>query len=80
MDVRVELWRKLHAEELMLSSRGTEEESWESLGQQEIKPVDPNDQPLPFIGRSDAEAPIIWPLDGKSQLIGKDPDAGRDWR
>ena len=35
-----------------------------------------------FIGRIDAEAeiPIIWPPDAKSLLIGKDPDAGKDWR
>ena len=35
-----------------------------------------------FIGRSDAEAeaPILWPPDAKNQLIGKDPDAGKDWR
>ena len=34
-----------------------------------------------FIGRTDAEgeAPGIWPPDVKSQLIGKDPDAGKDW-
>ena len=34
-----------------------------------------------FIGRTDAEAeaPILWPPDVKSQLIGKDPDAGRGW-
>ena len=34
-----------------------------------------------FIGRTDAEAEalILWPFDGKSQLIGKDPDAGKDW-
>ena len=32
-----------------------------------------------FIGRTDAEAPILWPPDAKSQLIGKDPDAGKDW-
>ena len=34
-----------------------------------------------FIGGTDseAEAPILWPPDGKSQLIGKDPDAGKDW-
>ena len=33
-----------------------------------------------FIGRTDAEAeaPILWPPDAKSQLIGKDPDAGKD--
>ena len=29
---------------------------------------------------AEAEAPILWPLDAKSQLIGKDPDAGKDWR
>ena len=31
-------------------------------------------------GRTDAEAPILWPPDVKSQLIGKDPDAGKNWR
>ena len=38
-------------------------------------------QPWIFIGRTDAEAetPILWPPDGKSSFIGKDPDAGRDW-
>ena len=33
-----------------------------------------------LIGRSDAEAPIFWQPDAKSQLIGKDPYAGKDWR
>ena len=39
-------------------------------------------QPWIFIGRTDAEteAPILWPPDTKSQLIQKDPDAGKDWR
>ena len=37
-------------------------------------------QPWIFIGRTDAEVPILWPPDGKSQHIGKDPDAGKDWR
>ena len=32
-----------------------------------------------FIGRTDAEALVLWPPDVKSQLIGKDPDAGKDW-
>ena len=32
-----------------------------------------------FIERTDGEAPILWPPDAKSQLIGKDPDAGKDW-
>ena len=35
-----------------------------------------------FIGRTDAEAetPVLWPLDIKNWLIGKDPNAGKDWR
>ena len=33
-----------------------------------------------FIGRTDAETPILWPPDAKNWLIGKDPDAGKDWR
>ena len=33
-----------------------------------------------FIGRTETESPILWPPDGKSQLIGKDPEAGKDWR
>ena len=32
-----------------------------------------------FIGRTEAKAPIFWPPDVKCQLIGKDPDAGKDW-
>jgi len=47
----------------------------------EIKPVNPKgNQSRIFIGRTDAEAeaPILWPSDVKSQLIGKDPDAGKD--
>ena len=46
----------------------------------EIKPVNPKgNQPGIFIGRTDseAEAPIIWPPDVKSQLIGKDSDLGK---
>ena len=48
----------------------------------EIQPVYPKrDQSWVFIGRSDTEAetPILWPLHAKSRLIGKDPDAGKDW-
>ena len=47
----------------------------------EIKPVNlKGNQPRIFIGRTDAEAdaPILWPSDAKSQLTGKDPDAGKD--
>ena len=48
----------------------------------EIQPVNPKgDQSWVFIGRTDAEAetPVLWPPYAKSWLIGKDPDAGRDW-
>ena len=48
----------------------------------EIQPVHPKgDQSWVFIGRNDAEAetPILWAPHAKSWLIGKDPDAGRDW-
>ena len=68
MDVRVGLWRKLSAEELMLSK--------------EIQPVHPKgDQSWVFIGRTDAKAetPVLWPPHAMSWLIGKDSDAGRDW-
>ena len=45
-----------------------------------IQPVHPKgDQPWIFFGKTAAEAPILWPCDAKSQLIGKDPDAGIDW-
>ena len=49
----------------------------------EIQPVhSKGDQSWVFIGRNDAEAetPILWPPHAKSWLIGKDSDAGRDWR
>ena len=47
----------------------------------EIKPVNPKiNQSWLFIGRTDSEIPILWPPDVKSQLTGKDPDAGKDWR
>ena len=47
----------------------------------EIKSVNPKgNQPWTFIGRTDAEAPILWPPDAKSRLIRKDPDARKDWR
>ena len=49
----------------------------------EIKPVNPKgNQPWIFIGRTDAkgDAPILWPPDENSWLIGKDPDAGKDWK
>ena len=77
---------------------GAGKDSWESLDCKEIQPVNPEgNQSWIFIGRTDAEdqAPILWPPDVKSWLIGKDPDwedphrkrpwligkdpAGKDW-
>ena len=59
------------------------EETLESpLDCKEIQPVHPKgDQSWVFIGRTDAEAetPVLRPPHAKSWLIGKDPDAGRDW-
>ena len=47
----------------------------------DIKPVHPKgNQSWLFIGRTDAEAPILWSPNVKSWLIRKDPDAGKDWR
>ena len=59
----------------MLLNFSVGEDSWESLGLQ-------GDQSWVFIGRTDVEAetPILWPPDVKGWLIGKDPDAGKDWR
>ena len=45
----------------------------------EIKPVSPKrSQPRMFTGRTDAETPILWPIDAKRRFTGKDFDAGRD--
>jgi len=52
-----------------------------SLDSKQIKPVNPKEnQTRIFTGRTDAEteAPILWPPDVKSRLIGKDPDAQKD--
>ena len=47
----------------------------------EIQPVHPKgNQYWIFIGRTDAEAPILWLPDEKTWLIRKDPDVGKDWR
>ena len=67
MDVRVGLWRRLSAEELMLLNCGVEEES--PLDCKEIQPVhSEGDQPWDFFGRNDskAETPVLWPPRAKS--------------
>ena len=82
MDVRVGLWRKLNVEELMLLNCGVGEDSEIPLDWKKIQPVHPKgDQSWVLIGRTDAEAEtaILWPPHAKSWLLGKDPDAGRDW-
>ena len=82
MDVRVGLWRKLSAKELMLLNCGIGEDSWESLGLQ-------GDPTSTFWRRS--ALGVLWKewcwswnsrtlaTHVKSWLIGKDSDAGRDW-
>ena len=50
------------------------------LGCKAIQPVNcKGNQSWIFIGRTDAEAPILWSPDVKNWLLGKDPDAGKDW-
>ena len=74
MDVRVELWRKLSAKELMLLNCGVGEDSWESLDCKEIQLVhSEGDQPWIFFGRNDAKAeiPVLWPPHEMSRLIEK---------
>ena len=75
--------RRLSAEELVLSNCGAGKDSFESpLDCMEIKSVNPEgNQPWIFIERTvaAAEAPVLWPPDAKSLLIGKDPEAGKDW-
>ena len=62
----------------MLLNYGAREDSWESP--KEIKSVNiKGNQPWIFIGRTDAEAPILRSPDMKNWLIWKDPDAGKDW-
>ena len=72
-------WDKVHC--FPGSTAG--KESAGPLDCKEIKPVNPQgNQAWIFIGRTDAEAetPILWLSDVKNWLIGKDPDAGKDWR
>ena len=70
----------MSTEELILLNSGAGEDSWDS---KEIKPVSPKgNQPWIFIEKTDVEteAPILWLSDVMSWLIGKDPDAGKNWR
>ena len=52
-----------------------------SLDSKEIKPINPErTQSWILIGRTNTEAPILWPHDTKGWLTGKDHNAGKDWR
>ena len=64
----------------MLSNLVSEKTLESALDSKEIKPVNlKENQPWIFIAWTDAEAPILWLPDAKSQLTGKDPVAGKDW-
>jgi len=80
------MWELDHKEDCVPKNRcfwtvvleKTLERPWES---KKIQPVNPKgNQSWIFIGKTDAEAPILWPPDAKSWLIRKDLDAGKDWR
>ena len=79
---------RLSTKELMLLNCVLEKTLESPLDSKEIKPVNPKgNQSWIFIGRTDAEAPILWPPDTKSWLFGKDPErlraggeeGGRGW-
>ena len=75
--------RRLSNEELIFPTVVLEKTLENSLDSKEIKQVNPKgNQPWMFIGRVDSEgkAPILWPPDAESWLIGKDIDARKDWR
>ena len=65
----------------MLLYCGVGEDSWETRGLQEFKPVNPKGNQS-WIGRTDAAAETLtrWPPDAKNSLIWKDPDVGKDRR
>ena len=67
----------------MLLNCGIRKDSWSALDCKEIQPVLPKgNQSWIFTERTDAEAetPLLWPPDEKNWVIGKDPNAGKDWR
>ena len=83
MDVKVGLWRKLSTKELMLLNCGVGEDSWVPWTARRSNPGHPKgDQFWVLIGRTDIEDEtlVLWTPDAKNWLIGKDPDAGKDWR
>ena len=81
MDVRVGTWRGWVLNNWCFQTLVLEKTLKSPMNSKDIKPVNPKgNQPWIFIGRTDAEAPVLWPPDTKSWLIGKERDAGKDWR
>ena len=83
---RVQMWKLDHKEgwlpKIWCFQIVVLEKTLESPFDSKIKPVNPKgNQSWIFIEKTDVEAetPILWPADAKSWLIGKDPDAGKDW-
>ena len=82
MDVGVGLWKNWAQKKWCFWTVVLENTLESLLDCKEIQPVhSEGDQPWVFFGRNDAKAetPVFWPPHAKSWLIGKDPDAGRDW-
>ena len=74
-------WFKINQDHHTFRTMMLEKTLESPLDCKEIQPVHSEDQSWVFIGRTDVEAetPILWPPHAKSWLVGKDPDAGRDW-
>ena len=78
--MRVGTYRRLSTEDWRFWIAGLEKTLESLLDCKKIKQVNPKwYQPWIFIGRTDAEAPILWPPDAKTQLTGNDPEARKDW-
>ena len=74
-------WHTFTTKELMLLNCSVQKTLESPLDCKEIQPVHPKgDQSWMFIGRADAEAPILGSPDAKSWLVGKDLDVRKDWR
>ena len=73
---------QIHFREMMLLNCGVGEDSWESsLDCKEMRPANAKgSQSWVVIGRTDAEAPVLWPSDAKNWLVRGDSDAGKNWR
>ena len=80
--MRFGVWKRLAPKNWCFWTVVLEKTLENPLDCKEIQPVhSKRDQPWDFFGRNDAKAetPVLWPSHVKSWLIGKDPDAGRDW-